>query len=224
MHVAHSTALRARPVAPAGRNRPPATLPYLVSAGTNLFREGDRCVGLFEVVAGVLRLSRLTRGGRRYVIGFGFPGDILGHGPDDAHISDCEAVSDARVIRHRPGTLHDRDAGPQLHQALVRGALRQVQAMQDHCMMLGRNNAVDRVAAFLSLLGERLGVRSGQSVAFDLPMPRTDIADYLGLTNETVSRSLTELRRTGLIAITNVHHVVLLRPQCIDALAEGEAA
>ncbi len=218
MYIASPARLKAHPVAAVPHSKPPARLPYCLQTGANLFREGDACSGLFEVVSGVFRLSRLTRGGRRYVVSFGFPGDILGYGPDHYHISDCEAVSDARVIRHRPRLLQDNGA----HQALLKGVLRQVESMQDHCMMLARNSARDRVAAFLSLVGDRLGVRQGKYVEFELPMPRADIADYLGLTTETVSRSLTELRNAKLIAIENVHHVILLHPQQLDAMAEGE--
>lgn len=223
MNMMSPARLETQPVKSISRTRPRTPLPYRVAADANLFRERDVCRGLFEVVSGMFRLSRLTRGGHLYVVGFGFPGDILGYGPDDCHISDCDAVSDAKVIRHRPKLLRTSDAEPQKHQALLKGALRRVEAVQEHCMMLGRNRARDRVAAFLSLVGRRVGTQLGQYIEFDLPMPRADIADYLGLTTETVSRSLTELRQADLIAIENVHHIVLLRPQHLDALAEGEA-
>lgn len=216
MYMTSPARLEAHPVTAVPQSTPRPRLPYCLQTGANLFREGDACSGLFEVVSGAFRLSRMTRGGRRYVVSFGFPGDILGYGPDQYHISDCEAVSDARVIRHR---LLNGDGA---HQALLKGVLRQVERMQDHCMMLARNSARDRVAAFLSLVGDRLGERQGKHVEFDLPMPRVDIADYLGLTTETVSRSLTELRNARLIAIENIHHVILLHPQQLDAMAQGE--
>lgn len=221
MHMMSSARLKAHPVATIPPRKPRVRLPYCVQTDANLFREGDACSGLFEVVSGVFRLSRLTRGGRRYVVGFGFPGDILGYGPELCHISDCDAVTTAKVIRHRP-TILQGSTEPQLQEALLKGALRQVEAMQDHCMMLGRNSARDRVAAFLSLLGDRLGTPLGQYTEFELPMPRADIADYLGLTSETISRSLTELRQAKLIEIRNIHQIILLRPQLLDALAEQE--
>jgi CRP-like cAMP-binding protein len=197
-------------------------LPFCVHAGANLFRDGDDCSGLFEIVSGVMLLSRLTRAGRRCVIGFGFPGDILGYSAGQCHISDCDAVTETKVIRHRPDVLLNESG--QMHDTLLNAALRQVEAMQDHCMVLGCVSARDRVAAFLSLLGNRIGTHAGGRVGFDLPMSRADIADYLGLTTETVSRSLTELRQAKLIAIERVHHVVLLQPNALDALAEGDTA
>lgn len=223
MYLAHPSGLKAHTVATQAHSKPRLRLPWCVQAGANLFRDGDRCAGLFEILSGTVRLSRLTRDGRRSVIGFGFPGDILGFGPEGHHIADCDAISDARVIRHRPEGLHGIGADPDQQRALLNGALRQIAGMQDHCMMLGRLPARDRVAAFLSQLGDRLGVPLGRYLAFDLPMSRADIADYLGLTNETVSRSLTELRNARLIAIENLHHFMLLSPQHLTAQAEGEA-
>lgn len=222
MQMTSPVRLKVHPVAAIPQIKPRVRLPYCVQQGTNLFREGDACSGLFEVVRGVFRLSRLTRGGRSYIVGFGFPGDILGYGPDRLHISDCDAVSDAQVIRHRSSLLYDAGAHQQQHQMLMKGALQRIESMQTHCMMLGQNSARDRVAAFLSLLGKRLGVPKGQCVEFDLPMLRSDIADFLGLTTETVSRSLTELRNAKLISIENLHHIVLLRPQHLEALVEGD--
>lgn len=221
MFMASPARLKAHPVATFPQRTPPTRVPYSLKANANLFREGDACSGLFEVASGMFRLSRLTRGGRRYVVGFGFPGDILGYCPNSSHISDCDAVTEASVIRYRPGLLQG-STEPHVQKALLRGALRQVEAMQTHCMMLGRNSARDRVAAFLSLLGNRLGTPLGQYTEFELPMPRADIADYLGLTVETISRSLTELRKAKLIEIRNIHQIVLLRPERLDALAEQE--
>jgi len=221
MYLAHSSIRKADALATQTQITPRQRLPWCVPAGANLFRDGDPCSGLFEIVAGTVRLSRLTRDGRRTVTGFGFPGDILGFGPGGHHIADCDVVSDAKVIRHPQDGLHGPGADHDQQQLLVNGALRQVAALQDHCMLLGRTLARDRVAAFLSLLGDRLGVPLGDYVAFDLPMARADIADHLGLTNETVSRCLTELRQAKLIAIENLYHIVLLRPQYLAALAKA---
>lgn len=221
MDMGNHARLSSYPVTPHFRTKPRPRLPYCLQAGENLFRNGDASTGLFEIADGTVRLSRITRGGRRCVIGFGFPGDILGFSPNGDYTLDCDALSAAQVIRHRPEALHSNDADPHLQQLLLDGAMAQIEAMQDHCMMVGRNAALDRVAAFLSLLGDRLGVPSATHITFDMPMPRADIADYLGLTTETVSRCLTELRHAKLITIENLYHFILLKPQALDALAEG---
>lgn len=219
MNMVHPASVKAYPVTTAFHQKPRPRLPYCVPIGANLFREGDACSGLFEVVSGVVRLSRLTRGGRRYIVGFGFAGDIMGFGPEQCHISDCDAMTDVQVIRHKFDVLHNSISG---NQAMLRGALQQVEAMQNHCMMLGRNSATERIAAFLTHLGDRMGAPVGECIEFDLPMQRTDIADFLGLSTETVSRSLTELRKAKLISIKHIHHIKLLHPQRLEALAEGD--
>jgi CRP/FNR family transcriptional regulator len=198
--------------------KPGGRLPFRVSEASHLFFADDPSSGLFEVRTGVFRLSRVTSDGRRYVIGFGYPGDVIGFCPDGFHLSDCEALMDSTVIRHCTESLTTCSANPQTHQALVQAALREIREMQDHCMLMGHNSAHERVAAFLTRLGDRIGERRGKTVEFDLPMPRQDIADFLGLTVETVSRSMTILRKTGIIKVGNLHRIVVLRPVLLDAL------
>ena len=88
-------------------------------------------------------------------------------------------------------------------------------------MMLGRKSAVEKVASFLCVLTERVGEDLGQYKQVILPMSRTDIADFLGLTTETISRTLTQLRKNNIIAIDNIHTVVVLQPQSLREQAQG---
>lgn len=89
-------------------------------------------------------------------------------------------------------------------------------------MMLGRKSAVEKVASFLNVLSERVGEPVGSHTHFKLPMSRSDIADFLGLTTETVSRTLTQLRKSKIIAIENIHTIVILRPTALIGLSLGE--
>ncbi|MBS0278244.1 MAG: helix-turn-helix domain-containing protein, partial [Proteobacteria bacterium] len=91
---------------------------------------------------------------------------------------------------------------------------------QAHLVMLGRQSAKERVAAFLISLASHRGVEPGQSL--ELPMGRQDIADYLGLTIETVCRTLTDFKTTRAISIPDRHHVVIRDMETLEALAEGE--
>lgn len=222
MFAYQPSSYRDRPIRIAESRKSFTRLPFHVGAEVHLYYAGDESPGLFVVRTGLFRLSRVTQDGRRYVVGFGYPGDVIGFCPDGAHLSDCEAVVDSTVIRHPTETLTGCHADPGAHQALVQAALREIQEMQDHCMLLGHNLAHERVAAFLTRLGERIGKPRGDTVAFDLPMSRLDIADYLGLTVETVSRSLTILRKAGIIEIRNLHRIVVLKPVRIDALTAPE--
>jgi CRP-like cAMP-binding protein len=91
--------------------------------------------------------------------------------------------------------------------------------MHDHLMLLGRQTAVERVSSFLLSLKDRMGTEEGGTL--EVPMSRQDIADYLGLTIETVCRVLTKLRRSRAIGIPNIHQLVLNDVEALYALAEG---
>ena len=203
---------------PRANQRPERTL----AAGASLFREGDEVVRLYEVTSGVLRLTRLLGDGRRQVIAFGYPGDIVGFPCNGLHHTDCDALNRVTVRSYSRSALEHGDNDPVLHQRLLQAALREISAMQDHFMMLGRKSALEKVASFLCVLGERVGSDLGDYRQADLAMSRADIADFLGLTTETVSRSLTQLRKCKVIALDNIHTVILLRPDVLLTVAQGD--
>ena len=118
--------------------------------------------------------------------------------------------------------LEEGTADPEIHRTLLKAALREIAAMQDHFMMLGRKSAVEKVTSFLAVLARRAGETNGTVTQFRLPMGRADIADFLGLTIETVSRAFTQLRKEGVIALNGVHTVRVLRPDALAAIAEGQ--
>lgn len=192
-----------------------------LKAETCLYREGDPVEWLYQVTCGVVRLTRLLADGRRQVIAFGFPGDIVGFPTDGLHHTDCETLTDTRLLPYRRSCLESGEGDPALHSALLQAALREIGAMQDHLMMLGRKSAVERVASFLNVLTDRVGEDIGCQRQFRLPMSRSDIADFLGLTTETVSRTLTQLRKRGIIEIENIHTIVVLRPAALLGLTLG---
>ena len=189
-----------------------------------LYYEGDEVDWLYQVNSGVLRLTRLLEDGRRQVIAFGYPGDIVGFPSEGRYHCDCDALTDTRLQPYRRSALETGDGDPALHRALLQAALREISAMQDHFMMLGRKSAAERVASFLCVLSARVGQQLGTSTQVVLPMSRADIADFLGLTTETVSRALTQLRKAEIIAIENNHTVIFLRPNALLNLSRGDAA
>lgn len=187
-----------------------------------LFREGDEAQHIYRVVSGVFRLTRLMENGRRQLIAFGYPGDIIGFPNGDAHTTDCEALSHAQVVSYRRELLEDGGSDPVLHRQLLQAALSEISAMQEHFMMLGRKSAREKIASLLCVLTDRVGEPLGQFIQVALPMSRADIADFLGLTTETVSRSLTQLRKSKIIAIDRIHTVVVLKPEALLELALGD--
>ena len=204
------------------RNRTQHRTTFAVPAGTYLFREGDPVSRLYRVKSGVFRLTRMTECGRRQVIAFAYSGDILGFPCEGFTHSDCDALTNAQLSSFSATHLDDAKAHPELHRALLDAALREISDMQDHFMMLAKKSAIERVATFLCALADRIGEPIGSRTTFKIVMPRADIADYIGLTTETVCRSLTQLKKCGVIKIDNIQTVVILKPQTLRALAEGD--
>ncbi|MCV3271493.1 helix-turn-helix domain-containing protein [Roseobacter sinensis] len=193
-----------------------------VKAGAHLYFEGDRVEWLYQIKSGVLRLARLLEDGRRQVIAFGYPGDIVGFPSSGRHHTDCDVLEDACLQPYRRSMLESGEGDPQLHHDLLQAALREISAMQDHFMMLGQKSAAEKVASFLCVLMQRVGEEVAGETQIALPMSRGDIADFLGLTTETVSRTLTQLRKSGIIDIHNIHTVVVRRPKALWSLSLGE--
>ena len=204
----------------------PTTLPQSAEArlkpGAYLYFEGDEVEWLYQVTSGVLRLTRLLADGRRQVIAFGYPGDIIGFPSSWVHLTDCEALTAAQLQPFRRSALENGEGDPKLHNALLQAALREISEMQDHFMMLGRKSASEKVASFLCVLAERFGTDLGVYRSVTLPMSRSDIADFLGLTTETVSRTFTQLRKAEIITIDNIHTVVIQRPDALLGSSLGD--
>jgi len=188
----------------------------------HLFREGDDAKHIYEIVSGVLRLTRVLENGRRQVIAFGFPGDFVGFPCCGLHHTECDAITPARVVYHRREALEDGAVNPELHAVLLQAALREIRAMQDHFMMLGCKSAREKTASFLSVLAQRTGTKLGAYTEIKLPMSRSDIADFLGLTTETVCRTISQLRSAKVIALEDPHVIVVLKPEALLALAESD--
>ena len=190
--------------------------------GKHLFLEGDPADRIYEVASGVLRLTRILEDGRRQVIAFGYPGDTVGFPSDGLYHTDCDALVPSILVVHRRDHLESAKGDPVLHQRLLKAALREISGMQDHFMMLGRKSSVEKLASFLRVLTTRVGEPLGDFDQVTLPMTRADIADFLGLTTETVSRTFTQLRKSRIIAIDHVNTVIILKPIALRAIAEGD--
>ena len=150
------------------------------------------------------------------------PGDIVGFPAGDIHHTDCEALTEVRLQPFRRAALQSGEGDPKLHTNLLNAALREISGMQDHFMMLGRKSAIEKLASFLCVLVERVGTDSGAYSSVKLPMNRSDIADFLGLTTETVSRTFTQMRKSKIIAIDNIHTIIIQRPTALLGLSLGD--
>lgn len=169
--------------------------------GQTLFFDGDDAVHFFEIVVGTVRCCRLTPDGRRQIYRFAGAGDMLGLSGEPQHSYSAEAVTEVVVRRHRLAALDAAMAGERRLRERVLCALREeLAAVRLQMVLLGQMTASERVASFLLALSERA---TDPDAPIHLAMTRADIADYLGLTIETVSRKINELKRLGVIRMTS---------------------
>lgn len=189
-----------------------------LGAGGTVFYEGDDSTYLFNVVRGSLRLSKLLPDGRRQVTGFLFPGDFLGLSIAGVYPYTAEAMTEASLCRFERASLTRMlDRFPKLEHQLLSLASNELAQAQDHLMVLGRKTASERIATVLLRLVDRIGKKRNGGCALDLPMTRTDLADYTGLTTETVSRTLTLMKKQGLLDTVGIRGLDIPR---LDALAD----
>jgi CRP/FNR family transcriptional regulator len=178
-----------------------------LTPGESLFWEGDPAGQIFDVLEGVLRVYRIMPDGRRAIIGFIHAGDVLGVSFQNRYLFTAEAVTEVKVRRFARGRFFSLiNEAPALRSQLFAILCDEMSAAQDQMLLLGRKNAEERVVSFLLAVHRKAG--SGADI--ELPMSRLDMADYLGLTMETVSRMMTSLTRRGLIE-QGARHTVTLR-------------
>lgn len=185
----------------------------LVARGKAIMREGEPNDALYFVIAGSFRLSKYLEDGRRQVTGFLFRGDLAGVRPHDANAYSAEAIEDSVVccFPHRFLDEASRSA-PGIKDRLIARGQTEYHKAQDHIVLLGKKTAEERVISFIDLVGRTIGADASGSRLVPLPMPRQDIADYLGLRLETLSRTLAALRQSGRLIDLSRHSVVIPTP------------
>lgn len=179
--------------------------PVFVPAGAGIYAQGEKSDRLYRVEFGAVRVYRLFADGRRQISAFHLCGEVFGFEAHATHHFFAEAIC-ATGIR----MLHASPADE-----LLPVALQGLARAQAHLLLLGRQNAAERVAAFLIEMSERQGGLD----RIELPMSRTDIADYLGLTIETVSRVLSKLRRKGIIRLPALRSVEIAKRTTLEDMA-----
>jgi CRP/FNR family transcriptional regulator, anaerobic regulatory protein len=186
------------------------------TAGEALFWEGDEAGQIFEVLEGVVRVYRIMSDGRRAIMGFVHPGDVLGVSFQHRYLFTAEAVTEIKVRRFARGRFFAIiNESPALRPQLFAILCDEMSAAQDQMLLLGRKTAEERVVSFLLAIHRK----RAKGAEIELPMSRQDMADYLGLTIETVSRMMTSLTRRGLIAVGARHTVTLRKLSALREIA-----
>jgi CRP/FNR family transcriptional regulator len=195
-----------------------------LAPGDVLIREGDPASHVFNISGGSVRVYRLLSDGRRQITGFLFAGDFLGLATGDRYAFSAEAIESGSVCRFRkPDYRALILTTPALEAILLDRAHHELAAAQAQMLLLGRKTAIERVATFLRDLSGVDPMRPLPAGRVHLPMTRAEMADYLGLTIETVSRVLTRLKTEGVIRLLSLNQLEIARPKRLEALADGEA-
>jgi CRP/FNR family transcriptional regulator/CRP/FNR family nitrogen fixation transcriptional regulator len=182
--------------------------PFSYSREEEIYGEGEEADFVYKIVSGAVRTYKLIGDGRRQINGFYLPGDLFGFERGDMHRLTAEAIVDTKVIMFRRRQLErlattDVDVACQLWSMTAKS----LQHAEAHMLLLGRRTALERVATFLMEMDSRLG----HTGSIELSMSRRDIADYLGLTLETVSRSMSQLQSQRAVALAGARRLVLDR-------------
>ena len=218
MHIQSS--FRAKPADDAKFNEPgsvsalltamqPAAV-TLYAADSTIYNQGDAAGPLYLVEFGTVRVCRLTADGRRQITAFHSAGDVFGFEAGAEHDSYAESVDGAgiRVLRSATG---NEPTG-----SILMLALKSLARTQNHLMVLGRRTANEKMAALLVDLSER----QGDDHHVHLPMQRNDIADYLGITFETVSRILRTFKDQGIIRLKSISEIDILDQTALEDMCD----
>ena len=183
---------------------------FTYKKGEEIFGEDEPAEYIYEVVSGAVRSCKLLSDGRRQIAAFHLPGDMFGLESATTHRLAAEAIIKTTVRLVKRNSL-EKAASLDVHVANTLWAMTagELEHAEDHMLLLGRKNAMERVATFLLEMDRRLAVAGMMA----LPMCRRDIGDYLGLTLETVSRTLSELHAKGVLGFSGARQIVLRNRQ-----------
>lgn len=179
-----------------------------------VYVQEDDAEFVYLLVQGAVRTSRLMSDGRRQIAEFYYPGELFGLEPGPEHRFSAEALCDCEVLVLKRSALKAVADDGALERAIWRATRRELERAQEHLMLLGRKTACERVASFLAGMASR-----GRAQAIELVMSRQDMADYLGLTIETVSRMLTQLQSRKVVEFAGSRQFRVSNPDALARLA-----
>lgn len=179
-----------------------------------IYGQEDDADMFYRVLRGVVRTSKLTFDGRRQVGDFYYPGDLIGLEPGPLHRFAAEALTECELQAVRRSAVRAYAGEAEVDRAILEATGREMDRLQDHIVLLGRRSARERVATFLLSLAQREPTEQ-----VDMAMGRQDMADYLGLTIETVSRMLTQLQGEAIVEFPSIRRFQVRKWNALEAMA-----
>lgn len=181
--------------------------------GSELIGDAETIESYANVLSGVVKLTKMLSDGRQQIVGLQFAPDFVGRPFRAESTLTAEAATEVELCSF-PRTAVERMMAeqPDLEHRLLKQTLKELDEARDWMLTLGRKTAAEKVASFLLMIARNIdpAAKAGQrAVTFDLPLSRAEIADFLGLTIETVSRQFTRLRTEGVIRIEHSRHIIL---------------
>ena len=190
--------------------------------GETIVAEDDANDSVYSLTHGCIKLYKSLSDGRCQNIGFLLPGDFLGNIHSSGYLYSADAVTEGRLCRFSRTQLQSVfQQYPHLERRLFGIVDNELSLARDQMLLLGRKSARERVASFLMHMYRRAKRSQLPLQPMSLPMTRMDIADYLGLTTESVSRTFTKLRKEGLLALPKANQVMFLMPETLEDMADG---
>ena len=194
-----------------------------IEPGAELVGDMETVDHYSNVLAGVVKLTKTLSDGRQQIVGLQFAPDFLGRPFKSESAVNAEAATNVSLCSFPKAAIERMmKLSPELEHRLLRQTLKELDEARDWMLTLGRKTASEKVASFLLLIANHIDPtldEGEEKVTFDLPLTRADIADFLGLTIETVSRQFTKLRADGVISIENNRHVTVARRERLEARA-----
>lgn len=185
-------------------------------AGTEIYGQGEPTDFAYRVLTGAVRTFCILRDGRRQIEGFHFVSDVVGMVPGDRYQESAEAITDTQVLVMKRSIIDALiESDPAVTREFLRWTSRSLVRAKEQMVLLGRKTASEKVASFLL----QLETDGGMADPIVVPMSRSDIADYLGLTVESVSRTINQFERDAIIEIVNCRRIHFLNRAKLALLA-----
>ena len=199
------------------------TTKHHITADQEISAEGGAPTAFSNIISGVVKLSKLMADGRQQIVALQFAPDLVGRPFDVQNKTTVEAATDVRLCSFPVRVLEDLIAeSPDLEHRLHQQNLRELDEARDLLLSLGRKSASERVASFIYFIAQHIdpnSVAEHSTLNFQIPLKRSDIADFLGLTLETVSRQMTKLRQAGVITIIDRRSIEITNLAKLEQMA-----